>query len=536
MKRPFILPLALWGVLGIATALSAQMDTSTAQRDTSEVRPARVFVGRTAVFTYTQPLGPFSPQERAQRLQALLDRLARDPALDVTRLAARDRGTETDVVLGDLVLMTLTDADAAAQGAPRQVLAAQVVESLRDTLRPEAERHTLRSLLIGAALALLFTLIFALFLKVAKRGFVRLSTFLQSQRGREGALLSLRGVSLLSWDTLVDLGLAFFNLFRLGVYALATYAYAAATFGLFPWTQTWAKTMVGYVLDPAAAVFWGIANFLPNLFFIAVIALVIHYAMRVLNYLSDLLENRTLELPYLPPDLVRPTRQIVKFLVCVLAVMVVTPYLPGAGSAAARNLTLFFGVMISLGSTSLVGNLLSGFVLTYMRAFRIGDRVQVSDTVGDVVGRSLLAVKVRTIKNEEIFIPNQAVLNNHIVNYSAVAGEQGLILHTTVTIGYDAPWRKVHAMLLDAADRTPGLLKSSPPFILQKSLDDFYVSYELNTYTDKPNDMARIYSDLHQSIQDCFNENGVQIMSPHYRAQPETPVLPEEYLLSLKGK
>jgi small-conductance mechanosensitive channel len=165
-----------------------------------------------------------------------------------------------------------------------------------------------------------------------------------------------------------------------------------------------------------------------------------------------------------------------------------------------------------------------------MRAFRVGDRVQVADTVGDVVGRSLLAVKVRTIKNEEIFIPNQAVLNDHIVNYSAVAREHGLILHTTVTIGYDAPWRKVHAMLLEAAGRTSGLLKSPPPFVWQKSLDDFYVSYELNAYTDRPNDMNALYSGLHQNIQDCFNENGVQIMSPHFERQPEQPVLPEEYL------
>lgn len=532
MKRPFIIPLALWGILGIATALSAQTDISAAQRDTSEVRPARVFVGSTAVFAYTQPLGPFSPQERAQRLQALLDRLARDPALDVARLAARDRGTETDVVLGDFVLMTLTEADAAAQGAPRQVLAAQVVESFRDTLRPEADRYTTRSLLISAALALVFTLAFGLFIKFAKRGFVKLSAALEAWRQREGAVLSLRSTELLSRSTLVKLALGVFNLFKVGLYTLSAYAYAAATFGLFPWTKTWAKVMVGYVLDPAATVFWGIIHYLPNLFFIAVIGVVTSYAMRLVNYLAALVEKGTLDIPHLPPDLARPTRQIAKFLVFLLALVVVTPYLPGADSAAARNLTIFFGVLISLGSSSLVGSLLSGFVLTYMRAFRIGDRVQVADTVGDVVGRSLLAVKIRTIKNEDIFVPNQEVVNNHIINYSAVAGEHGLILHTTVTIGYDAPWRKVHAMLLEAADRTPGLLKSPSPFVLQKSLDDFYVSYELNAYTDRPNDMNALYSDLHQNIQDCFNENGVQIMSPHYRAQPEKPVLPEEYLKS----
>jgi small-conductance mechanosensitive channel len=516
--------------------LKAQAGSVADRSDSAQVRASQVWAGDSLVFTYTQELGPFSPQERAWRLQVLLDSLAHDPEVDLTRLSTRNREGQTDLLLADQVLMTLTEADAAGQGLPREVLAGQVLGRLSRFLHQEARRYTFRSLATGVVLGLLLTAAFILFIKYARRGSTRLAAALETWQQREGAALSLRGAELLSRKTLIDLAQGLFALLRTGTYLLAAYGYLVAVFGLFPWTQTWSQKLIWYVAQPAAAVFWGVVGFLPNLFFIAVISLVAYYATRLVNYLAALVETGTLELPHLPPDLVRPTRQIVKFLILVLTLVVIAPYLPGAGSAAARNLTIFFGVLISLGSTSLVGNLLSGFVLTYMRAFRLGDRVQIADTVGDVVGRSLLAVKIRTTKNEDIFIPNQAVLNDHIVNYSATAQEHGLVLHTTVTIGYDAPWRQVHALLLAAAAQTPGVMKSPEPFVLQKSLDDFYVSYELNAYTDRPNEMNAIYSALHQQIQDRFNESGVQIMSPHFESQPKQPVLPGEYLNLQQGR
>jgi small-conductance mechanosensitive channel len=167
-----------------------------------------------------------------------------------------------------------------------------------------------------------------------------------------------------------------------------------------------------------------------------------------------------------------------------------------------------------------------------MRAFRIGDRVRISDTVGDVIEKTLLVTRVRTIKNEDITIPNSMILNSHIVNYSAVIDQSGLILHTGVTIGYDAPWRKVHELLIHAALNTKYILKEPAPFVLQTSLNDFYVSYEINAYTDMPSKMAVIYSELHQNIQDSFNAGGVEIMSPHYSSLRDgnTTTIPEENL------
>jgi small-conductance mechanosensitive channel len=188
--------------------------------------------------------------------------------------------------------------------------------------------------------------------------------------------------------------------------------------------------------------------------------------------------------------------------------------------------------MISFGSTSTVGNIIAGVVLTYMRPFQIGERVKIGDTTGDVVEKTFLYTKVLTIKNEEVTVPSLLVLSTATVNYSAKAQKSGLILHTSVTIGYDAPWRKVHELLLRAADRTADVLKDPKPFVLQTSLDDWYVSYQINTFTDQPNKMAVIYSDLHQNIQDSFNEGGVEILSPHYMQLRDgnATTIPTDYL------
>ena len=209
------------------------------------------------------------------------------------------------------------------------------------------------------------------------------------------------------------------------------------------------------------------------------------------------------------------------------------PYLPGSSSPAFRGISIFLGVMLSPGSPSAAANLIAGTILTYTRAFRLGDRVRIADTVCDVVERNLLATRVQTIKNELVTVPNAMVLGSHITNFSsAAAGGYALILHTTVTIGYDAPWRTVHELLICAALGTSGILPDPAPFVLQTALDDFYVHYEINGYTHEPTRMAAIYAELHQRIQDCFNDAGVEIMSPHYSSLRDGNhiAIPDSYL------
>jgi small-conductance mechanosensitive channel len=181
-------------------------------------------------------------------------------------------------------------------------------------------------------------------------------------------------------------------------------------------------------------------------------------------------------------------------------------------------------LLFSLGSSSAVANVVAGTILTYMRAFKVGDVVLIGDARGAVVETTLLITRIRTAKNVEIAIPNSSILNSQVTNFSNQAKSGLLILPTAVSIGYDTPWRQVHAMLKMAADKTPGILKNPEPFILQLMLDDFYVKYELNVYVDTAMGMLNVYSELHKNIQDAFNEYGVQIMSPHYESATAEPV------------
>ena len=282
---------------------------------------------------------------------------------------------------------------------------------------------------------------------------------------------------------------------------------------------------ISSVIDKIGEIFVGagetILGYLPNLITLIFIVIVTRYTLKLLRFLYDGINSKRIKIAGLHPELTEPTFQLSRVMILALALVAAYPFLPGSNSPAFRGITIFIGFLLSLGSTSLVTNIVSGIVLTYTRGLRIGDRVKIGGTVGDVLERTLLVTRIRTIKNVVVTIPNGMVLNNEIINYNAPMVDEGLILNTTVTIGYDVPWRKVHDLLIQAALATRNILSDPKPFVLQTSLDDYYVSYELNAYTHTPEQMATIYSELHQNIQDRFNEAGVEIMSPKFTAYRE---------------
>ncbi len=289
-------------------------------------------------------------------------------------------------------------------------------------------------------------------------------------------------------------------------------------FSIFPGTQGIVLSLFDKFINVLENFWAGVVAFVPNLIALLAIAFLTVMVLKILRFLSDGFHQGKVKFSGVHPELIDPTFQIIRFLVVAFALFASYPYIPGSSSPVFRGISIFIGFLLSLGSTSLVANIIAGVVLTYTRGLRIGDRVEIADAVGDVVDRNLLVTRIRTIKNVVITIPNGTVLNNYIINYSASAKGRGLILNTTVTIGYDVPWKQVHQLLIDAANATPDVLEKPKPFVLQTSLDNYYVSYELNAYTRKPARMANIYSELHQRIQDSFNEAGVEIMSPAYSA------------------
>jgi small-conductance mechanosensitive channel len=271
-------------------------------------------------------------------------------------------------------------------------------------------------------------------------------------------------------------------------------------------------------------------NFIPDLAFLVVIFLITKYLLKIVKLLFHGLGQGTISIKGFDPDWAPTTYKIVRLLLVVFAVIIAYPYIPGSESDAFKGVSLFLGILFSLGSTSVIGNLIAGYTMTYRKTFRLGDVVQIDNNIGQVAEVKLFITRLRTPKNEEIIIPNSVILNSNVINYSTHAADKGLILHTTVGIGYETPWRLVHGMLVLAAERTAGILEDPPPFVLQKSLGDFAVTYELNAYTRDPHNRHKIYAELHQNILDVFNENKVQIMTPAYEGDPSEPkIVPKEH-------
>ncbi len=285
---------------------------------------------------------------------------------------------------------------------------------------------------------------------------------------------------------------------------------------LLPWTRPSANLVVRYLADPIGAMWHSFIDYLPNAVFLVAIAVATYVVLSLMRLLFAEIARGTIELENFPPEWATPTFNLLRVLVIALAFVAAFPYIPGSKSPAFQGVSIFLGLLVSLSSSSAISNVIAGAILTYTSAFKMGDRVRIGESEGDVVKTALLVTQVRTIKNEVVSIPNATVLSVQVVNYSRLAQSAGLILHTEVTIGYSSPWRTVHALLIDAALRTPGILSEPAPFVLQRALSDFYVAYQLNAYTRDAQRMIDTYSFLHQAIQDSFAAGGVEIMSPHY--------------------
>jgi len=286
--------------------------------------------------------------------------------------------------------------------------------------------------------------------------------------------------------------------------------------GIFPWTSGLGSKLVSFFLDPTKKILISVWYYLPNLLTIIVVIVIFRYFLRLLAFFKTEIEKGRLKIPGFYVDWANPTFQIIRVLVFAFMLIIIFPYLPGSDSPIFKGVSVFLGVLFTFGSAGALSNIVSGLVLTYMRAYKIGDRIQIGLVTGDVVEKSILVTKIKTIKNEIVSIPNSTVMASHTTNYSADASEHGLILFTSVTIGYDTPWRQVHELLIKAALATDHIEKTPAPFVFQEKLNDFYVTYQINAYTHVPNEQQVIYSFLHQHIQDAFNEAGVEIMSSHY--------------------
>jgi small-conductance mechanosensitive channel len=512
-------------VLLLFSAPTSLAQVSPTPQKTQETKPQGypVVLGDQTLY-YLRDIQGYSAEGRAKAIAERAKKVAEDPNIPITSVTTSTYEQPiTLITIGNELLMAVFDDDAKAEGRSRQELATEYGKKLQLAITKYREERSLKRRLTAIIYTVISTLVLIALLyllnKLYHKGEARIQAWLSSKKIHIGiqtfeVVRAERLKTLLTWALKV---------IRVFIILVIFYTYFHLVLSFFPKTEAFASHLFDYVLVPLKTIGGGVWAQIPNLLFVAIIALITYYVLKLTRLFFLEIEKRTLTFKGFYPEWAQPTYKICRWLVIAFAAVVAFPYIPGSDSPAFKGISIFVGVLFSLGSSSAIANLVAGFTLTYRRAFKVGDRIKIADFLGDVLEMRLQVTRLRTIKNEEIIVPNSMIVNSHVINYSSLSKEKGLILHTTVTIGYDAPWRQVHAMLLMAAERTQGLLREPPPFILQKSLDDFYVSYELNVYTDNPLKMARLYSELHQNIQDAFNEYGVQIMSPNYESDPSGP-------------
>jgi small-conductance mechanosensitive channel len=466
------------------------------------------------LFVLHSGVGSFSAEERGQAVTRRLHSIMQS-APDRIEPTIQKSDLGLIIVVGREQVIAVTDADARAEGVSLEVLTERWSSAIRaGLLRGSAEKNR-ETLPWRIVIVVGVIVVSAILLSLLNRARRRIRHWL-SEHQDQIPTLHFRGLELISVNRVYRSADHLVSFGCFGIILLIILAAFLLIFGQFPATRSYAYQVFLWLWEPLRDIGRGVLSYLPNLFYILVIAAVTRVVLRGINFIFEQAHRGAISLePWIHSDVARPTSQIIKAVLVIMALFFVAPLIPGTGSTAARGISVILGLMVSFGSTSTVGNLIAGIVLTYMRPFQLGDRVKIGDTSGDVIEKTFLYTKILTIKNEEVIVPSLQALGGSMVNYSAKAAERRLILHTSVTIGYDAPWRKVHELLIRAAERTGDICRDPKPFVLQTSLDDFFVSYQINAYTGLPNRMATIYSELHQNIQDSFNEEGVEIMSPH---------------------
>ena len=476
-----------------------------------------VTLANTEIFlVQISPMADLSLQGRAELFQNNINRYA-NSAADVHLLKLVQRAEGVAIGNDDVVLMVITAQDAKKANKLVGELAKDTLVKLQVAVLAYRTEHTWKTYAQGAGLTLLSMLGLWFALHWNTRAFIWLNNRAMKLDERWKGGINFKGIEVLSATRIESAVILVLKSFRIFVVLLCLYFFLPLILSFFPETRQIGATIFDYLLTPFTSIFFTVIQYIPNFFYIFVIVVIARYILKLISYVFKLIERGDLKFDWFYDDWAHPTYQIVRFLVIITALISAYPYIPGSSSEAFQGVGLVLGAIISFASSSAISNIVAGVILTYTRAFRLNDRIKVGETVGDVVEKTLLVTRVKTIKHVVITIPNSLVMGSQIINYSTSAAEgRGVILHTSVTIGYDVPWKQVESLLIAAALAVDNLQKEPSPFVLQTSLDDWYVAYEINAYTKVPELMAVTYSELHKQIQEKFDAAGVEIMSPHY--------------------
>ena len=528
--------LAAFVCLVAASAFAAESNQSPALESDADISSAPVEIDGSVLFR-VRGTSAFPADKRAAAIADRIKTFASNPGIPADAVSAVEVENGTAIIAGSQRLLVVFEADAQFEAVNRKVLAGAIVRSISEAVSRYRFARSREALIRGSLLAAFVTLVFVALIWLVLRVSRILHRGLELRYHKRLQAVGIQSFQIVRVEQLWGMLKRLVDGSRLAVLLVLGFFYLQYVLALFPWTRGGSLRLLDSILSPIARMGRGVAEVIPDLIFLTILFFVTRYLLRLLHLFFGAVGRGEVAFSGFDREWADPTYKLLRVGIIIFAVVVAYPYIPGSESEAFKGISIFIGIVFSLGATGAIANLIAGYMLTYRRVFRVGDRVQINNVMGDVIETRLQVTHLRTVKNEEVIIPNSTILNNEVINYSTLSRKGGLILHTNVGIGYETPWRQVEAMLLMAAERTPNLMKESQPFVRHEALGDFAVNYEINVYCDDAQKMGEIYTNLHRHILDVFNEYGVQIMTPAYEGDPPDPkVVPKEQWFSAPAK
>jgi small-conductance mechanosensitive channel len=513
-----------------AAPVGTSVPAGSAEATEAHVKPATLMVFNRPVITFRASFVGRPPEER---VRVALNRIAQFRESSAALVVSTRVQPQGILVLIDGVfvfLVTPGDVDVLA-GETLESTVATSVAALERIVAETGESRNLRAM--GKALVdtVVASAIFIALLWVLWWARRWIAAQVQRLARKQSEHLRIGEAQLMQSEQVLNLAQRISNGALTLIALFLAYAWLDYVLQRFPYTRRWGEQLHSYLVNTAGLLVDGMLDALPNLLIAILIFLIARFFVRVLQRFFQRVQTGRLQLGWLDADTAGPTSRVMSLLLWAFALVMAYPYLPGANTDAFKGISVLLGLMVSIGASSTIGQAASGLILMYTRTIRVGEYVRIGDHEGTVSELGMFTTRIRTGMGEELTLPNSLVVGTVTKNYSRVSNGRGFVLDTTVTIGYDAPWRQIHALLMEAAKRTDGIVQDPPPRVFQTALSDFYVEYRLAglAIPSDPRPRAQVLNVLHQNIQDVFNEHGVQIMSPHYLGDPpQAKVVPKD--------
>lgn len=535
MKKKVLCFLGFFVVLFSSLTFAQADSLKSSKTVTVELKPKGYPVSpfKDTLFYVYNKVGSFSAESRANAITEKIRKLYEDSFFEKDSISVVPSDISQDIIYkNDFVIMSILDIDAKAENQTAHFIATRNLNLIKRAIIYQNENYSMLPKRLGYTALLI--LIIGIVLYFVGKIFNRVKLYILKNSDRYFKGFNYNNINILSPQKQQSLLMKLYSLIKGITLILIVYLSLPLLFSIFPATEAYTTTLLRWILTPAKLAIMGFIHFLPSFVTIIVIFFIFKYTIKIIKFFFDEIKKENIKIDGFYSDWAMPTFNIIRFLLLAFMVVIIFPYLPGSDSPIFKGVSVFVGILFSLGSSNAIANMVAGLVITYMRPFKIGDFIKIGDVSGEVIEKTALVTRIRTPKFEDITIPNSTVLSSTSTNYSSNTKQvnNGLLIHTTVTIGYDVPWAAIHKALIDAALKTEMIEQTPAPFVLQTGLEDFYVAYQINVYTKHPTKQPLIYSSLHQNIQDSFNAAGIEIMSPHYNALRDgnTTTIPENYL------